>query len=235
MHSHAHGNKKPSAVEKTSLEELVVQYGIVEKPNLKIPPPRRAPIKGLFIHQNGYRCLAEGCRYACIEQSTIQDHWYKKHSTILHLVPMEERYKHPVSLQSYYSNKHNTYWEVDPLLDESTASDLYTAFVNLFIPVLDADRPVQPPGRDRDITPWLRVSGFHKLLGDYVTDTEKRKYLVDLVSRPKSKDVLFGKVHDWVFEYVDGIRKMAHEKVQYTFLRRMLSGSGEYVSKQISA
>jgi hypothetical protein len=225
-HSHAkHGVAKATQESETSLDALVAEYNIVPKPKLH-PAPSKVPIRGLYIHKGGYSCRVPNCSYACQQLSAIQTHFTRTHTRLTQTVPTSERWNFPVFIQSYYSNLFNSYWEVDPQLADDASGDLYRSFVTDYLPMLNAERPMPPPVTSRDIPPWLRMSGFFTYMGDYATDTDKRTELVELMSRPRSKDAFYGKLHLWVFEYMSGIRADSSD-VQYTFLRRILHGAGE--------
>jgi Orsellinic acid/F9775 biosynthesis cluster protein D len=228
MHGHAnlkHGAAKPTKVSRASLDALVAQYNILPKPKLH-PAPSRVPIRGLKVHDGALVCRGPECNYTCLEKSSMQTHWAREHSRLTQTIPVAERCHSGRHAQSYYANLYNSYWEVDPQMADGASGDLYKSFVTDYMPLMDGDKPIQPPVTSRDIPPWLRLSGFLTYMGDHATDTEKRKDLVELMSRPRSKDVFYGNLHFWVFEYMSSIRADTSD-VQYTFLRRILHGAGE--------
>jgi hypothetical protein len=117
----------------------------------------------------------------------------------------------------------NRYWSVNPELANRSSSDLYGTFLTEFLPDFEKNKSFDEPCLSRDIPPWLKVSRFHEYLGDYVTDDSKRQKLMEVSHQPRSTDALFGKLHQWVFNYLKEVCNIAKFKVPYTFLKYIMS------------
>jgi len=205
------------------LNELMKTYSLSNNPILKYPPPNHIPINGLKIHQDGYTCSYDGCIYTVLKKSSMQTHWKLSHADKLHLVKSNNQYHHPIPIQSYFSHMRNKYWTVNPDLAGRDTRDLYRMFMTEFLPGFETTTSFQEPTLPRDIPPWLKVSGFHEYLGDYVTDHQKRNRLVDAATHPRIGDPIFGQLHDWVFEYMKIVRERSRTKVPYTFMKYIIS------------
>jgi hypothetical protein len=79
-----------------------------------------------------------------------------------------------------------------------------------------------------DISLWLKVSGFYEYLGEWLLKKEKHVQLVDAAAHPRVGNPEHGKLHEWVFEYMDEICKIS-KKVPYTFLKWLWSMDEEQV------
>jgi hypothetical protein len=110
---------------------------------------------------------------------------------------------------------------VNPSLTNHGPEDLYAIYLKEFHSNMVKDTVVSAPTLARDISPWLRVARFHVYLGDYVTDTAKREELFTTMKTPKSRDPLYGRLHNWVLEYMEQIRETADNKVPHTFLKHL--------------
>lgn len=207
---------------KSDLNQLIQAYNIPSKPVITYPRPNQAPVKGLKIHSNAYSCASSGCSYACLEKSTLQKHWQSKHHDQL-FVDTQERYQHPVFVQSFFSHTYNVYWTVNPTLIDQKSDSLYQAFVEQCLPGFESDIRVDIPNNPRLIPPWLKVCRFHEYLEKYIPDKSIRTKLVQAATHPCHDDKVFGVLHSWIIEYMKLIRDDAIKKVPYTFLKHILS------------
>jgi len=204
-------------------DQLVKEYDIPEKPNLLYPSPGEVPIKGLHIHKNGCACLAPECSYACLSINSMQVHWKKEHTHLLSTFKPDMRCRHPAHVQSYYAHTSNKYWSVDPTLADRPPNNLYRMFRTEFLCGMETDDEIDPPSLPRDIPPWLKVSDFHSYLGDHLLNKERRLKLVDAATHPRAGHPEYGKLHEWVFDYMKEVRHISRHKVPYTIMKWLWS------------
>lgn len=226
-HAKTHSNIPSKKTANTDLDTLIKQYNILESPPLLIPPSGEAPVPGLHIHKDGLACTFDGCSYACLSENTLRDHWYHKHHSSMPIVKPKQRFNHPVPVQSYYATVRNTFWTVNPDLSKRAPDDLYSAFVNDYLPQMTKIHDIPTPTLTRDIPPWLKVCKFHQYLGDYMTNVTKREHLVSAVTTPRLNDPLYGRLHKWIFEYMKDMMVIAEEQIPHTFLKHILFHGGE--------
>ena len=203
---------------KQPFDALVEQYNIQEDVKLLYPPPGQAPVEGLAIDDGGYLCMKKGCNYACPSESSMKSHWRKDHRDSLN-TPIQERYDHPVSIQSYFVNFKNKYWAVNRDLAGRSVDDLYATYLRDLKPALGTLTDLQPPSTIRDIPPWYKVSQFHKYLADFMTNKEKCSRLVNAAAHPNPTDPIYGQLNKWVFEYLTSIREVASSGNPYLLLK----------------
>ena len=194
------------------------QYDIKEDVELRYPSPLQAPVEGLAIHNDGYLCMGKGCDYACPLESTMKSHWRKDHRDSLS-TPISDRFQHPVSIQSYFSSFQNKYRAVNRDLAHHSVDDLYSTYLRDFKPALGTLMDFDPPSTIRDIPPWYKVSRFHQYLDGFMMNKEKCSHLVNAAAHPKTKDLIYGKLNDWVFEYLVSIRDVGSSGNPYLLLK----------------
>jgi hypothetical protein len=219
-HAQVHGHFKPNCDAQNELDLLVKKYGILEQPVLQYPYPGQAPVKDLYINYHGYSCTAQGCDYACPKESSMQDHWKTIHKDQLHRVKPQKRHEH-AAIQSYFAHTWNSCWVVNPDLAERGPDDLYSLFLNDFLPKMKASERLPIPTKDRDLHPWTKFCGFLEFLGEFASDGTKRAQLVDATSLPRQKDLKYGKLHQWTNNYMAKVRSLSKTDVQYTFRKHM--------------
>jgi len=202
----------------SNLESVVEEFGIIPDQQVPLPPFDGPPVEGLEIYPNGLVCTTSGCKYACRSQKAMDAHYYEKHPTTKISRPNRHR---QADVQCFFTNTSTRYFSVNKTLIGLDPQSLYSVFLTKYLPSLPAP-PMLPPNTTREIPPLLKMTGWHIHLGDFVTDSQKRKALVNTVARPKNKEPVFGQLHNWVWEYLVAIRDMARNDVPYTVLKYLL-------------
>jgi len=142
-----------------------------------------------------------------IESGSWEDSWANK--DLLHRVKTERRHEHPVSIQSYFVNTWNSSWVVNPDLEDRPSNDLYSLFLNDFVPKMKASQQIPVPTKDRDLHPWTKFCGFLEFLGKFASDNTKRAHLVDAATLPRQNDPKYGKLHKWTNNYMAKVRSLS--------------------------
>ena len=217
-HAKKHGSDVSGKEKKKAFDDLVEQYDIKNHVELRYPSPLQASLEGLAIHHNGYLCMKEGCGYACPLESSVKTHWRKDHRDSLH-TPVQERYHYPVSIQSYFSTLKNKYWAVNEDLAHHPVDDLYSTYLRDFKPAFHTSMDFDPPSTIRDIPPWYNISRFHKYLDSFMLNKKKCTCLVNAAAHPSRTDLIYGKLNDWVFEYLVSIRDVGSSGNPYLLLK----------------
>jgi hypothetical protein len=220
-HAHSHGSAKPTRSADQELATLAESHDLRDRLQLKYPKPNQEPIKGLQVHKDAYLCKIEGCGYACSKESTMQDHWKTMHQRVLRIVKRRMRYSHPVHIQSYCEHTYNRYWAVNVDLSDRGPSNLYALYTKTYLPHVKPPEELEPMD-DGELTPWLTVSGYLDYLGVHATNETKRGKLVDLARRPSRNDDIYGTLHDWMFDYLTVVCRVAKRQEHYVFLKNIL-------------
>jgi hypothetical protein len=213
-----HSDIKLDSDAQSKLDEVVQEYGIVSE--VALPTFHGLPIEGLKEHKDGLICLADECSHACRSPLSMDQHWSKNHRGSS--IPKEKRSCSAV-VQCFFTSTGCKYFAVNKSLVGTDSEGLYSTFIRDYLPSLPPV-PMLPPNTNREIPPLVAHTGWDLHLGSFVTDDKKCKALVASARRPAqaNKDSLYGQLHDWVFEYMDSIRDIAHHEVPYTLLRYIL-------------
>jgi len=150
-------------------------------------------------------------------------HWKKEHNDLLSMFKPDARFRHPAHVQSYYATTSNKYWSVDPTLAKRSMDDMYHVFRTEFLCGMETDDEIDPPMLPRDIPPWLKVADFHSYLGDHLLNKEKHVKLVDAATHLRAGHVEYGKLHEWVFDYMKEVCDISRHKVPYTIMKWLWS------------
>jgi len=215
-----HPDLKQDPTAQSKLDEIVEQYGIVQGTNVPLPTFNGLAVEGLAIHDDGLVCMADDCVYACRKESMMDQHWTLKHR--LSSISRPKRFR-SASVQCFFTGAGTKYFAINRSLEGADPKGLYAKFIHDYLPSIPPV-PMLPPNTHREVPPLIAHTGWNLHLDAFVTDTKKRKSLVESAASPlpMDKDPLYGQLYKWVFEYLDSIRDIADEQVPYTLLKYIL-------------
>jgi hypothetical protein len=180
------------------------------------PPPGQAPIEGIKI-EKGIQCDSEGCTYACIQESTMKNHWSKVHGSKKGKTSSWDRF-HTVDVQSLFLSQSGRrhYFSVNPRLRAAVPSDPFNLFMQQHGDQANITPSVAPPTRDRDLPIFVKKLGWYEYLEVYCEDKEKRTKLIEMTALPHEQDGCLFRLPKVIEAYLNQIQREEGEVTRRT-------------------
>ena len=179
--SHAnthHKIKIKDKEQKKSIQAVLNQTNIIEKPGDTLPPKHPCPpIKGL-LYGPGFKCTI--CSYCARKRRTMASHLTTMHKGTKGTIESKTR---SVIVQSF-SSQRPTYFQVVPVLSGMSQDNLFSVYLEQCVPDIDSLQLINPPVDHNELPPLLKLTGWHEHLAPYTGDTEKVMQLVELTQAP---------------------------------------------------
>ena len=175
--THAYERVPPASI--STIQSLAREHDVHETDDIPIPAIDTTPVSGMFLLENGFRCIVDACGLGFRSLQSGKNHWMKNHGSRRTDGHSAQDEIVPSSIQGFFPHRRGYFpARIPPSSEPVSALQAYASCVQLQTTQMNS---ILPPPMNANETPMMeKITHWYQHLAPYVRTTTQLQQVLDL-------------------------------------------------------